>query len=221
MATKVHNPLPNSMTHGARQGWASVPVTILSDVTSGRSLVEPRIRPLRAFKLGTRMVGQAVTAWCERADFGPCLHAINIANEGDIVVIDAGGDLGTAYVGELLCATARRKKIAGLIINGAVRDVDTIASWTDFPVYCLGSTARGPLSKDCGSVNGPIVFGGVPIMPGDVVLGDNDGLAIVSAKDAETLLGLALERVRLEEKWMAELDQGRSLLDVFSVPEAI
>ena len=114
-----------------------------------------------------------------------------------------------------------RKKIAGLIVNGAVRDIDTIASWPDFPVYCLGTTARGPLSKERGAVNGPIVFGGIPAKPGDIVLGDNDGIAIVPAEEADAVLALALERVRLEEKWAAELASGRTLIDVFSVPEAI
>jgi regulator of RNase E activity RraA len=221
MATKIHSTRQNNMAHDVRQAWASVPVTILSDVTSGRFVVDPRIRPLRPFGLGTRMVGQAVTGWCERSDFGPMLHAIDLAGEGDIVVIDAGGSVDTAYVGELLCATARRKKIAGLIVNGAVRDIDTIASWADFPVYCLGTTARGPLSKERGFVNGPIVFGGIPAKPGDIVLGDNDGIAIIPAEDAETVLPLALERVRLEEIWAAELASGRTLLDVFSVPEAV
>jgi regulator of RNase E activity RraA len=221
MPTKIHDAGPDRIAHDALQGWASVPVTILSDVTIGRLLADPRIRPLRPLELGTRMVGQAVTAWCEYADLGPTLYAIDIAGEGDVIVIDAGGSVDAAYAGEILCAAARRKKIAGLIINGAVRDIDTIASWPDFPVYCLGTTARGPLSKERGSVNGPIVFGGVPVKPGDIVLGDNDGLAIVPAEDAEVLLALALERFRLEQQWAAKLASGRTLLDVFSVPEAI
>jgi regulator of RNase E activity RraA len=221
MATKIHSTRRSDMAHDVRQAWASVPVTILSDVTGGRFVVDPRIRPLRPFELGTRMAGPAVTGWCERSDFGPMLHAIDLAGEGDIVVIDAGGSVDTAYVGELLCATARRKKIAGLIVNGAVRDIDTIASWADFPVYCLGTTARGPLSKERGFVNGPIVFGGIAARPGDIVLGDNDGIAIVPAEEADAVLALALERVGLEEKWAAELASGRTLVDVFSVPEAI
>ena len=221
MPTKIHSTRPNDMARDVLQGWAAVPVTILSDVTGGRLLVNPRIRPLRAFELGTRMVGQAVTAWCEPTDFGPMLHAIDIAGEGDIIVVDAGGSVDTAYVGELLCTVARRKKIAGLIVNGAVRDIDTLASWTDFPVYCLGTTARGPLSKERGFVNGSIVFGGIPAKPGDIVLGDNDGLAIIPAEDAKTILASAMERVHAEEKWMAELASGRTVVDVFSVPEAI
>ena len=203
------------------QSWANVPVTIMSDVTSGRVLVDPRIKPLRAFALGKRMAGQVVTAWCERADFGPVLHAIDLAGEGDIVAIDAGGSLETAFVGELLCGAARQKKIGGLMVNGAVRDIDTIASWNDFPVYCLGTTARGPLSKERGTVNDTIIFGGISLKPGDIVLGDNDGLVVIAAEKSKTLLALGQERVRMEEQWAAQLATGRKLIDVFSVPEAV
>jgi regulator of RNase E activity RraA len=167
------------------------------------------------------MIGPAVTAWCERADFGPVLHAIDIAVQGDVIVIDAGGSVDTAYIGELLCGAARLKKLAGVIVNGAVRDIDTIASWADFPVYCLGNTARGPLSRERGTVNDAIVFGGIPARPGDIVLGDNDGLAIIPAESAEAVLAHAQERVRAEERWAAELSSGRKLVDVFSVPEAL
>lgn len=201
--------------------WAAIPVTIISDVSAGRTIADPRIRPLRPFALGSRMAGQAVTAWCERSDFGSMLHAIDLAGPGDVVTVDAGGCLQTAYCGEILCGLARAKQIAGLIVNGAVRDIDTIASWDDFPVYALGNTARGPLSKERGSVNDSIVFGGVAAKPGDIVVGDNDGLAIVPSGEAQALLAVAQERVRMEAMWTAELAKGRTLADVFSVPEAI
>lgn len=218
MPTTIHDRPAGRVARQLLRDWAMVPVTVLSDVTGGGLLANPRIRPLRPFDPGTRMVGSAVTAWCERADVGAPLHAIDAAGEGEIVVLDAGGDVDTAYVGELLCAAARRKKVAGLVIDGAVRDIDTIAGWADFPVFCLGTTARGPLSKERGAVNGPIVFGGVAARPGDIVLGDNDGLAIVPAENAETLLALAMERARLEERWAAELMAGRPLAEVFAAP---
>ncbi|MFI0848280.1 RraA family protein [Mesorhizobium sp. IMUNJ 23232] len=221
MPTRLYNHTSRRLTPTDLAAWRGIPVTILSDVTSGRVVVDPRIRPLRPFQLGKRLAGQAVTAWCERSDFGPMLHAIDIAGEGDVVTVDAGGCLQTAYVGEILCGLARRKKIAGLVINGAVRDIDTIASWDDFPVYALGNTARGPLSKERGTVNGAIVFGGVAAKPGDIVLGDNDGLAVIPLDEANALLAVAEERVRMEELWIAELVTGRTLVDVFSVPEAI
>jgi 4-hydroxy-4-methyl-2-oxoglutarate aldolase len=221
MPTRIYNHPSQRLASADVAAWRDIPVTVLSDVTGGRVVADPRIRPLRPFPLGKRLAGQAVTAWCERSDFGPMLHAIDIAGEGEIVTVDAGGCVQTAYVGEILCGLARRKKIAGLVVNGAVRDIDTIASWDDFPVYALGNTARGPLSKERGTVNGPIVFGGVAVKPGDIVLGDNDGLAVIPFYEASTLLAIARERVRMEGEWIAELATGRTLVDVFSVPEAV
>jgi len=221
MPTIVHAVRNKAVSPKTLAAWARIPVTIMSDITSGRVIADPRIRPLRPLALGTRLVGQAVTAWCERSDFGPVLHAIDLAAPGTIVTVDAGGCLQTAYCGEILCGTARRKGIAGLVINGAVRDIDTIASWDDFPVFALGNTAKGPLAKERGTVNGEIVFGGVTARPGDIVLGDNDGLAIIPAKEAQTLLAQAEERLGMEEEWTSELAKGRSLVDVFSVPAAV
>ncbi|MDQ6437119.1 RraA family protein [Mesorhizobium sp. LHD-90] len=221
MPTRIYRDEARRLPPADLDAWRAIPVTVLSDVTSGRFVVDTRIRPLRPFPPGRRLVGQAVTAWCERSDFGPMLHAIDIAGEGDVVTVDAGGCLQTAYVGEILCGFARRKKIAGLIVNGAVRDIDTIAGWDDFPVYALGNTPRGPLSKERGAVSGPIVFGGVAAKPGDIVLGDNDGLAIVPLDEALAIFPIAQERVRLEEEWTRQLAGGRTLADVFSVPEAV
>jgi 4-hydroxy-4-methyl-2-oxoglutarate aldolase len=221
MPTKVFDAARKRLRPDMATAWAAIPVTIASDITAGRVIVDPRIRPLRSFALGRRLVGQAVTAWCERSDFGAMLHAIDLAIEGDVVTVDAGGCLQTAYVGEILCGFARRKKIAGLIVNGAVRDIDTIASWDDFPVFSLGHTPRGPLSKERGAVNGEIVFGGVIVRPGDIVLGDNDGLAVIPAGEAAALLAIAEERVRLEEQWISDLQSGGTLVGTFAVPEAI
>lgn len=221
MPTRVNDATIAALSDAERAAWAAIPVTIISDITAGATIADPRIRPLRPLPLGVRMVGRAITGWCERADFGPALHAIDLAREGDVVVLDAGGSIDTAYAGELLCGAARRRKLAGFIINGAVRDIDTIASWQDFPVYCLGTTARGPLSKERGTVNCDIVFGGVPVRPGDIVVGDNDGLAVISRPGADTLLGAVQQRVRMEQDWAAELESGRSLIDVFSVPSAV
>lgn len=221
MPTKIHEVAFEHLTDEELAAWARIPVTVLSDITSGRVIADPYIRPLSPFALGRRMVGQAVTAWCERSDFGPMLHAIDIAGQGQIVTVDAGGCRQTAYAGEVLCGAARGKKIAGLVVNGAVRDIDTISSWGDFPVFALGNTARGPLSKERGSVNDSIVFGGVRAHPGDIVLGDNDGLAIIPLAEAGELLAAAQERVSMEEQWIADLASGRTLVEVLSVPEAV
>ena len=217
MPTKIHDASYAALSPGELLAWAKIPVTIVSDVSNGAVAVDPRIRPLRSFPLGSRMVGQAVTAWCERADLGAMLLAIDAARAGEIVVADAGGCLQTAYVGEILSGAARLRKLGGLIVNGAVRDIDTIASWDDFPVFSLGSTAKGPLSKERGAVNGNVVFGGVAASPGDVVLGDNDGLAIIPLAQSSTLLRLAEARVEVEARWAADLAAGKTLAEVFGL----
>lgn len=221
MPTKLTDIRVEPLSDETLRRWRRVPVTILSDVTGGRVIVDPRIRPLRALPHGARLVGPAVTAWCDRGDFGAMLHALDVAPPGAVALVGAGGDVQTAYAGEILCGYARGKGIAGLVVDGALRDIDTIATWDDFPAYALGSTAKGPVSKERGAVNGAIVLGGVAVQPGDVVVADNDGIAVIPASDAAAVLTAGLDRVGMEAAWQAELATGRTLVDVFSVPEAI
>jgi regulator of RNase E activity RraA len=147
------------------------------------------------------------------------LYWIGTAKAGEIVVIDAGANVQTAVVGEHLCGAARRRGVAGLIANGAVRDIAALAAWSDFPVFALGHTARGPVSFDRGTVNDSIVCGGVPIRPRDLVLGDDDGLIVIPRDEAEQWLAKAREKVALEQEWDRRLSAGESMLRVFGISE--
>jgi 4-hydroxy-4-methyl-2-oxoglutarate aldolase len=201
------------------RGWSEIPTTIASDVSGGRLLLDPNIRPLRPLG-GARLLGPAVTAWCEPADIGAAIQAIEIARPGDVVVIDAGASLQTAVVGEHLCGVARRKGVAGLVANGAVRDVATLAAWPDFPVFALGTTARGPVSVERGTVNDGIVCGGVRVRPHDLVLADDDGVIVIPRDQAEPLLAKARDKLALEQEWDRRLSAGESMLEVFGIPRA-
>lgn len=201
------------------EGWAEIPTTIASDVSCGRLLIDPNIRPLRP--LGSaRLLGPAVTAWCEPGDIGAAIHVIETARPGEVVVIDAGANLQTAVVGEHLCGVARRRGVAGLVANGAVRDVAVLAAWPDFPVFALGHTARGPVSVERGTVNDSIVCGGVPARPYDLVLGDDDGLIVIPREEAEQWLTKAREKLALEREWDRRLSAGESMLEVFGIVNA-
>ena len=123
-------------------------------------------------------------------------------------------------IGELLSGAARRKGIAGVVVDGPVRDVATLAGWADFPVFSRGRTARGPSSMDRGSVNEPVVFGGVRVVPGDLILGDDDGLVAIPAGELAAQLPAALAMVRAEAAWEARLAGGETTLEVFNVPPA-
>ena len=217
MATTIVDPgRARRLEHGTLSGLAAIPTTIMSDASAGCLLMDANVRPLR--RLGsTRLCGQAVTAWCEPADIGAAIQAIEHAKAGDVVVIDAGGSVQSAVVGEHLCGVARRKGIAGLVANGAVRDVAALAEWTDFPVFALGRTARGPVSVERGTVNGPIVCGGVRVNPFDIVVGDDDGVIVIPRGDAAHWLSRARDRLALEQEWDRRLTAGESLLDVFGI----
>lgn len=220
MATRVRRPGLGPLNGDLVESWAGVPVTIAADLLRGRTLVDPAIRPWRPFAGGRRLVGRAVTAACEPADYGPVHHAIAVAEPGDVVVVDAGGRMDAAMIGELLAGAARRKGIAGVVVDGPVRDVATLASWPDFPVFSRGHTARGPSSMERGEVNGPVTLGGVRVEPGDLILGDDDGLVVIPRGEAAGQLAAALAMAAAEAAWAARLAAGESTLEVFKVPAA-
>jgi regulator of RNase E activity RraA len=220
MATRLETPRNSRLPDDLIDRWRAVPAAVAADQLGGTAHADARIRPLRAFAAGTRLTGSAVTAWCEAADYGPVHHAIDVARPGDVVVVAAGGRRDAAMIGELLSAAARCKGVAGVAVDGAVRDTGTLAQWPDFAVFSRWITPRGPSSMERGVVNGPIVFGGVPVFPHDLVIGDDDGLVFVPRVAAETALTPCLARVEAEAGWEAALASGRSTIDVFNVPPA-
>ena len=139
----------------------------------------------------------------------------------DVIVVAAGGRRDIAVIGELLGGAARRKGIAGVVVDGGVRDVATIRSWQHFHVFSRWITSRGPSSMERGSVNEPIVFGGVAVSPGDLVIGDDDGLVFVPHRLTESLLPACLSRVDAEAGWQATLDSGATTIETFGVPAAV
>jgi regulator of RNase E activity RraA len=167
-----------------------------------------------------RLIGNAVTAWCEPADYGAVHHAIDVAEAGDVIVIAAAGRSDVALIGELLSTAARRKGIAGVIVDGAVRDVATLSQWADFPVYTRWVTSRGPTTMERGVVDRSVVFGGVNVNPRDLVIGDDDGLVIVPNGAVETALRGCMDRIEAEIAWEQKLSSGKSTIEVFKVPSA-
>jgi regulator of RNase E activity RraA len=116
--------------------------------------------------------------------------AIDMARPGDVVVVDAGGFLDHAVIGELMTARARQRGLAGLVIWGAIRDSAEIGAGM-FPVYARGVTHRGPYKNGPGEINVPIVMGGMAVEPGDIVVGDADGIVAVPQAIAERVLASA------------------------------
>jgi regulator of RNase E activity RraA len=201
--------------------WRRIPSAVAADQLAGRGHADPAIRPIRELGHGRRMTGPAVTAWCEPGDYGPVHHAIAAAVAGDVIVVAAGGRRDIAVIGELLGSAARRKGILGVVVDGGVRDVATVRGWPDFQFFARWITSRGPTTMERGSVNEAIVFGGVAVAPGDLVIGDDDGLVFVPRAMVDSLLAPCEARVDAEDGWQAQLDGGLSTIEVFGVPAAV
>ena len=134
--------------------------------------------------------------------------ALAVASPGDIVVVTTGGNVTSAVFGELMCQSAVAAKLGGLIVDGAVRDVEAITR-LGFPVYSR-SVCPGGCDKDGpGEINVPVACGGVVVMPGDIVVADDDGVAVVPQADAEAVLRGVTELAERERKRTEEIHAGQ------------
>jgi len=187
------------------KSFAAIPVANISDVMQRLTAGGPSLRPMHA---GGVLAGPAFTVKSRPGDNLFVHKAIAMAAPGDVIVVDAGGDMTNAIIGELMVRTASRKGIAGIVINGAIRDLDTI-SQGDFPVYAAGVTHRGPYKNGPGQINTAISLDGMVIEPGDLIVGDADGLLCVPYAEAEDILKWASEKNALEADIIRDIDNDR------------
>jgi regulator of RNase E activity RraA len=184
--------------------FRKLPVANVSDSMSRLFAAGPTLRPMHQ---GGVMAGPAFTVRTRPGDNLIVHKAIDNAEPGDVIVVDAGGDLTNAIIGELMLAQMVRRKLGGIVINGSIRDSGALAK-QPFPVYAAGITHRGPYKDGPGEINVPIAIGGMVIEPGDLILGDEDGFVAVSHADAETVCKATEAKHAAETKQMAEIEAG-------------
>lgn len=114
-------------------------------------------------------------------------RAVDLAQPGDVIVVDVGGSTDVAVVGDIVSAWAAKRGVAGFVIDGAVRDLADISTH-DLPVYARGISPKGPTRVGPGEINVPVVVGGMAVRPGDIIVGDVDGLVVVRPEDVERAL---------------------------------
>jgi regulator of RNase E activity RraA len=165
----------------------------------GIPCLDARLKPLNPMHL----LGPALTVRARVGDNMMMHHAMDLAEPGDIIVVDGQGDLVNALSGENMMNWCHRRGLGGVVVDGAMRDVDAISRMA-FPVYCAGIQPNGPYKNGPGEVNVPISCGGITVNPGDIISGDADGLICIPRQDAEAIL----ERARKKMKQEAETAQG-------------
>ncbi|WP_337997507.1 RraA family protein [Oleispirillum naphthae] len=152
-----------------------------------------------------KLAGAALTVKTRPGDNLYVYKALTMVRPGDVLVIDAGGDLNNAIIGDLMTSYAVMRGCAGVVVDGAVRDVESFA---DIPCYARGVTHRGPYKTGPGEINVPVAIGGQVVNPGDILVGDEDGLVCFPAADAAELIVLARRHAAAEEAVKAEIATG-------------
>ena len=188
------------------KNFAAIPVANISDSMARMTAAGARLRPLHR---GGKLAGAAITVKSRPGDNLMVHKALDLAEPGDIVVVDAGGDLSNAIIGELMVAHAIQRGLGGIVIYGAVRDLDAIQGGS-FPVFAAGVTHRGPYKDGPGEINVPIAIDGMVIAPGDLVVGDYDGLLCVGYDDIAAVYAAAKAKNDAEVAQMAAIQAGTS-----------
>lgn len=164
---------------------------------------------LRPFHGDAVLCGSALTVRTRPGDNLMVHKALDIARPGDVIVVDASGDLTNAIIGEIMLNYAITRGVAGFVIDGAVRDSGAIAK-SGLPVYARGVTHRGPYKDGPGEINVPVAIDGMVVHPGDIIIGDGDGVLCVPMDEAEDILKKAQAKLAAETAQMQAIAEGKN-----------
>ena len=184
--------------------WSDIPPAIASDCMNRSNVMSGRISPLAP---GMKLCGQARTVTCMVGDNGAAHVAIGLAEPDDILVIDARGHIETAVWGGIMTRAAMQRDIGGAVIDGAVRDAAEIRE-LGFPTFSVGICPAGPSKGFGGIIDDVIACAGAPVKPGDIILGDDDGVCVVPLERQAEILTASLEKIDQEAETNAATEAG-------------
>ena len=188
------------------QQAAEFQAAILADVAGRRGAMHGRIAALRP---RMKVVGPALTVEVRPGDNLMIHAAMAIARPGDVLVVDGKGDQTSALMGTIMMTACKQLGIAGVVIDGAVRDSLEIDEM-DYPVFSVGTNPNGPTKNIAGRIGHPITCGGVAVRSGDLVLADADGIVVVERERVEGLLAHARKKVADEASRIEQIRQGNT-----------
>ncbi|WP_374523220.1 RraA family protein [Hydrogenophaga sp.] len=179
---------------------------IFSDINGRRGALHGRIQALRP---RMKVAGPAFTIEVRPGDNLMIHAAMALAKPGDVLVIDGKGDQTSALMGTIMMTACRQLGLAGVVMDGAVRDSLEIDEM-DYPVFSVGTNPNGPTKNNGGRIGHPVSVGGVTVHPGDFVIGDGDGVVVIEREALPGLLPLAEHKVQAEAKRIAQIQQGNT-----------
>jgi RraA family protein len=196
--TKVNRP-PSAVV----EKFKHIPVANIADNMGRISCVDTGIKPFNRVK----MVGPAITVKAPLGDNLMFHKALDMAQKGDIVVVDGEGSMNHSLTGEVMMRYAMSKGIKGFVVDGCIRDVDAVKE-LEFGVYARGVQPKGPYKNGPGEINVPVSIGGQVVNPGDILVCDMDGIVVIKPDDALFLLERSLKHNQIEEEYMDLIEKG-------------
>ena len=196
------------------QEAATLPAAILADVYGRRGTVSGRIAPLSPTM---KLAGPALTVEVRPGDNLMIHAALSIAQPGDVIIVDGKADQTCALIGEIMVSQAIAIGVAGMVLDAAIRDVEALRR-KGFPVFAFGANPCGPTKRVAGRVNHPISVGGVTVSPGDLVVGDADGVVVIERERVGEVIALGRTKVSDERKRLDGIARREQLTPTWLAP---
>lgn len=191
--------------------FSVLPAANVGDCMYRSSALSSQIRLMSSPK--NKMCGVALTVKSRPGDNLMLHQALNIAQEGDVIILSNNGDRTQAIMGEIMYKyLSDFKKVAGIVIDGPIRDIDVISK-SNCPIYATGTTPGGPYKEGPGEVNVPISIGGIAVNPGDIILGDQDGVIVIPKNDAVDLIEKAEANAQQDHAKVLNASEGTANRD--------
>lgn len=198
-------------------GFAGIPTGVIGDCMGRCNGMAAEIKPVWP---GARIVGPALTVRTFPADNLMIHKAITLAQPGDVLVVNAGGYRDYAVFGDLMGLACSVHRLGGIVVDGAVRDAEGLQE-LGFPAFSRAVLPTGPFKDSPGSINLPVSCGGVPVQPGDVIVGDADGVMVIPRAEAPEILAKAQAAVAKEEGMRERIRKGEHIYDILKLGEVL
>jgi 4-hydroxy-4-methyl-2-oxoglutarate aldolase len=199
------------------KGFDGIPTGVIGDCMGRCNGMVAAIKP--AWQ-GATILGPALTVRTFPADNLMIHKAVTLAKPGDVLVVNAGGYTDYAVFGDLLGLSCKVHGIAGIVIDGATRDAEGLRA-IEFPVFSRAILPAGPFKDSPGAINVPVSCGGVPVHPGDIIVGDADGVMVVPQRHAADILAKSRAAVTKEQGMRARIQKGEYIYDILNLGEVL
>ncbi len=197
----IGNRIFTKFTRAAKEqveAFRGIPASNINDEMNRLFNMNENIRMINP-ETGKQLLGTAFTVRVPLGDNLFFHQALDMAQPGDVIVIEAGGYCNRSLAGEIMMRFAQHKGIAGVVVDGCLRDSDALGKM-EMPIYCVGVTPQGPYKNGPGEIGTPVAVGGQVVFPGDILVGDPDGIVVIHKADADAVAEAASKKKAGEDK---------------------